>query len=84
MAGHSGPFRCECGQIHGAEFQGPSNDLLPYIDTAGVTALNESVRGACQRVFRCARARVRVCARGAKACAHMRECACACALSQAV
>uniref|UniRef100_A0A7S0L3Y3 PITH domain-containing protein n=1 Tax=Coccolithus braarudii TaxID=221442 RepID=A0A7S0L3Y3_9EUKA len=49
---HSGPFRCECGQLHGLEFQGPSNDLLPYIDTPGVSALNESVGGACRRVFK--------------------------------
>ena len=36
---HSGPFRCMCGRIH-ADFDGPSNDLLPYIDLDGVAALN--------------------------------------------
>ena len=39
-SGHSGPFRCQCGQIHADIFDGPSNDLLPYIDLDGVTALN--------------------------------------------
>ena len=32
---HSGPFRCQCGQIHGNIFDGVTNDLLPFIDTAG-------------------------------------------------
>lgn len=49
---HSGPFRCMCGQIHADQFDGPSNDLLPYIDLEGVCALNESERGACKRVFK--------------------------------
>lgn len=49
---HSGPFRCQCGQIHADVFDGPSNDLLPHIDLAGVCALNESERNACQRVFK--------------------------------
>ena len=49
---HSGPFRCQCGQIHADQFDGPSNDLLPYIDIAGVCALNESERGACRNVFK--------------------------------
>ena len=49
---HSGPFRCQCGQIHADQYDGPSNDLLPYIDMAGVAALNESETGACRRVFR--------------------------------
>lgn len=34
---HSGPFRCMCGQIHADQFDGPSNDLLPYIDFDGVS-----------------------------------------------
>ena len=29
---HSGPFRCQCGQIHADTYDGPSNDLLPYIE----------------------------------------------------
>ena len=37
---HSGPFRCQCGQIHNDTFDGPSNDLLPFIDTTAVAALN--------------------------------------------
>ena len=49
---HSGPFRCQCGQIHFDQYDGPSNDLLPYIDTDAVSALNESERGACKRVFK--------------------------------
>jgi len=49
---HSGPFRCQCGQIHADQYDGPTNDLLPYIDTAGVSALNESEAGACRRIFR--------------------------------
>eukprot|EP00965_Chrysotila_dentata_P144608 4776367-Pleurochrysis_carterae.AAC.1 len=49
---HSGPFRCECGQVHADTYDGPSNDLLPYIDTNGVSALNESETGACKRVFK--------------------------------
>ena len=49
---HSGPFRCQCGQLHGDIFDGPSNDLLPYIDTDGVTALNESVNNACRGIFK--------------------------------
>ena len=49
---HSGPFRCECGRIHADQLDGPSNDLLPYIDTTGVTALNEAEHGACRRVFK--------------------------------
>lgn len=49
---HSGPFRCQCGQVHADQFDGPSNDLLPYIDVNGVCALNESERGACRRIFR--------------------------------
>ena len=43
---HSGPFTCQCGRIHFDQYDGPSNDLLPYIDTEGVAALNESERGA--------------------------------------
>ena len=38
---HSGPFRCQCGQIHFDQYDGPSNDLLPYIDTDAVS-LNEA------------------------------------------
>ena len=49
---HSGPFRCQCGRIHADQYDGPSNDLLPYIDLTGVTALNEAERGACRRVFK--------------------------------
>ena len=49
---HSGPFRCQCGQIHDDMFDGISNDLLPYIDIEGVTALNASERGAASRIFR--------------------------------
>jgi hypothetical protein len=49
---HSGPFRCQCGQIHADQYDGPSNDLLPYIDIDGVHALNESETGACRRVFK--------------------------------
>ena len=49
---HSGPFRCQCGQIHADQFDGPSNDLLPFIAVDGITALNESERGACRRVFK--------------------------------
>jgi len=49
---HSGPFRCQCGQIHADQYDGPSNDLLPFIDTAGVSALNESEAGAVRRIFR--------------------------------
>jgi hypothetical protein len=49
---HSGPFRCQCGQIHADQFDGPSNDLLPYIDLDGVAALNASEQGAGRRVFK--------------------------------
>jgi len=49
---HSGPFRCQCGQIHADQYDGPSNDLLPFIDVQGIAALNESEHGACRRVFR--------------------------------
>lgn len=54
MAWHSGPFRCQCGQIHADKFEGPSNDLLPYIDLNGVTALNAVGDGkqAARRVFK--------------------------------
>lgn len=37
---HSGPFRCMCGKLHSDQFDGPSNDLLPYIDRGGISALN--------------------------------------------
>lgn len=50
MAGHSGPFRCQCGQIHADIYDGPSNDLLPYIDLPGVAALNAT--SAAAKVFR--------------------------------
>ena len=43
---HSGPFRCQCGQLHGDMYDGPSNDLLPYIDVDGICAHNEAERGA--------------------------------------
>ena len=49
---HSGPFRCQCGQIHADQYDGPSNDLLPFIELGGVTALNEAETGACKRVFK--------------------------------
>lgn len=47
---HRGPFRCECGELH--EVFEESNDLAQHIHTEGITCLNESVAGACQRVFR--------------------------------
>lgn len=43
---HTGPFRCMCGQIHADIFDGPSNDLLPYINLEGVAALNAAGDGA--------------------------------------
>jgi hypothetical protein len=51
---HSGPFRCMCGQIHFDQFDGPSNDLLPYVDLTAVTALNAQGDGteAAQRIFK--------------------------------
>lgn len=49
---HSGPFRCQCGQIHADRYDGPSNDLLPFIDSPGISALNESEAGACRRIFK--------------------------------
>mmetsp|Transcript_27132 Transcript_27132/g.82244 ORF Transcript_27132/g.82244 Transcript_27132/m.82244 type:complete len:209 (-) Transcript_27132:555-1181(-) len=49
---HSGPFRCQCGQIHADQYNGPSNDLLSFIDTGGLSALNESEAGACRHIFR--------------------------------
>lgn len=49
---HSGPFRCECGQIHADIFEGPSNDLLPFIDLDGVSALNASDGTAARQVFK--------------------------------
>ena len=51
---HSGPFRCQCGQIHADQFDGPSNDLLPYIDLEGVAALNAAGDGAqmARRIFK--------------------------------
>ena len=49
---HSGPFRCQCGQIHFDTFDGPSNDLLPYIDLDGVAALNATERGAARTIFK--------------------------------
>lgn len=51
---HSGPFRCQCGQIHADQFVGPSNDLLPYIDLEGVTALNAAGDGvaSARRIFK--------------------------------
>lgn len=49
---HSGPFRCQCGKIHADQFDGPSNDLLPYIDLDGVVALNASEQNAGRRVFK--------------------------------
>ena len=52
MAWHSGPFRCQCGQIHADKYDGPSNDLLPYIDVENVRALNERESGSCKGVFK--------------------------------
>ena len=49
---HSGPFRCQCGKVHLDTYDGPSNDLLPYIDMEGVCALNEAEKGACRGVFK--------------------------------
>ena len=49
---HSGPFRCQCGQIHGDIYDGPSNDLLPYIDLDGVAALNAAEAGTARRIFK--------------------------------
>ena len=49
-AAHRGPFRCECGELHNSYDE--SNDLEPYIDTAGVTCLNEAVPGSCGLVLR--------------------------------
>ena len=49
---HSGPFRCECGQIHADIFDGVSNDLLPYIDLDGVSALNATEGRAARRIFK--------------------------------
>ena len=49
---HSGPFRCNCGQIHADQYDGPANDLLPYIDLPGVTALNAAEAGVARRIFR--------------------------------
>ena len=51
---HSGPFTCMCGQIHGDQYDGPSNDLLPYIDMPSVTALNVIGDGeqAARRIFK--------------------------------
>ena len=50
---HSGPFRCQCGQVHADQFDGPSNDLLPYIDLDGVTALNSASEGhLARRIFK--------------------------------
>ena len=51
---HSGPFRCQCGQVHADQFDGPSNDLLPYIDLDGVAALNAASDGATagRRIFK--------------------------------
>ena len=49
---HSGPFRCTCGQIHADIFDGPSNDLLPFIELAGVTALNATETDAARRIFK--------------------------------
>ena len=50
---HSGPFRCQCGQIHADIYDGPSNDLLPYIDLDACAALN-AVGGmeAARRIFK--------------------------------
>lgn len=49
---HSGPFRCQCGQIHADQYDGPSNDLLPYIDLDGVMALNAAEADSGRRVFK--------------------------------
>ena len=49
---HSGPFRCQCGQIHADIFDGPSNDLLPFIDLAGVSAMNATEAAAARRIFK--------------------------------
>ena len=49
---HSGPFRCMCGQIHADQFDGPSNDLLPYIDLDGVAALNATDAASARGIFK--------------------------------